>query len=175
MRIATKAAYYRLWRAGLLGNRPRTWADAAALAASGWTGPVVARSTSIGGKTRYGISVEEALALAAREPGLTFNELLEDEHILLQGEVQRSEHGLILFYSFAPGLRMKEALAREPNHAIGLTAKIILDHYLSPASRDDLDALLDLYDGHVIEFGVYARNVGDQPHRNTLFWEVRDY
>lgn len=174
--IRTKAEFYARWHAGLLGNRPRTWADAAALAASGYTRPVVVRSAVMPAwKVRYGVSVEEALALAKQTPGLTFNELLEDENILLQGEVMRTPRGLALFYSTASGLRMREALAQASQHAYGLAAKLLLDHYLAPTSRDDLDDLLDLYDDHVVEFGVYDRNIGDQPHRNTLFWETRRY
>jgi hypothetical protein len=174
-RIRCKREFYRLWRAGLLGNRPRTWADATALAASGWPRPVVARSSNANGwKTRYGIAVEEALALARQVPGLTFNECLPDEALLIQGEVMRGERGLELTYSTVRK-PMKVALAEETRSALGLAAKMLLDFYLWPTSRDDLDALLDLYPAAVVEFGAYDRAIGDQPFRNTLFWEVRNY
>jgi hypothetical protein len=173
-RIATKKAYYRLWRAGVLGNRPRTWKDAETLRASGWSGPVVMRSTQVGWKTLYGITVREALDRAATVPGATFNECLPDHLLLIQGEAQRSERGIDLHYSFTQK-PMKLALAAAPRSASGLYAKMLLDHFLWPTSRDDLDALWDLYPDAVIEFSTYSIAIGDQPHRNTLIWEVRDY
>ena len=172
--IRTKEAYYRLWRTGVLGNRPRTWADPDALRASGWTGPVVMRSTDLSWKTLYGITVEEALRLAPRVRGATFNECMPDHALLIQGEVMRGWRGLELTYTRA--LKpMKLGLAEDARYACGLTAKLLLDHFLWPNSRDDLDALLDLYDGHAVEFSTYSVAVGDQPHRNTILWETRAY
>lgn len=175
--LRTKAAYYAAWRAGLLGNRPKTWTDAAALVASGHAGLVVARAVdATGWKTRYGITVREALALAADPavPELTFNECMPDEQLLIQGEVMRSPRGLELFYTCAKK-PMKQGFAEDAASADGLVAKMILDTFLWPSSRDDLDALLDLYDGHVVEFSTYRVAVGDQRHRNTIFWETRAY
>jgi hypothetical protein len=168
--IRTKREFYRLWRAGVLGNRPRTWVTVDDLLASGWTQPVVVRSTAVGGPTLYGISVASALAFV----NATFNECLDDDALLIQGEVMRDVGGLALTYSTVCK-PMKLALAERTARAHGLAAKLILDHFLGPSSRDDLDALLDLHPGAVVEFGTYSRNLGDQPHRNTLFWEVRNY
>lgn len=62
MKIANKIQFYRLWNAGALGNRPRTWSSAKELQASGWTGPVVIRSAVIPGwETRYDVPVLSAL------------------------------------------------------------------------------------------------------------------
>jgi hypothetical protein len=168
--IRTKREFYRLWRAGVLGNRPRTWATSFDLAMSGWTQPVVVRSLRPGGSTVYGVAVE----IATRLSEATFNEMLDDSKLAIQGEVLRDVGGLALTYSTVK-LPMKLALAERTEHAHGLAAKLILDHFLCPSSRDDLDALLDLYDGAVVEFGAYSCNLGDQPHRNTLFWECRNY
>jgi hypothetical protein len=171
--IRTKSEFYRQWHAGSLGNRPRTWRTADELRASGWPNPVVIRSACTPGwKTVYGAPVEQALRIAP--PGATFNQLLDDSRILLQGEAMRGERGIELTYSTVTK-PMKVALAEESRQATGLTARAILDHFLCPSSRDDLEALWDLYPDAVIEFGVYSRNLGDQPHRNTLIWEVRNY
>lgn len=179
-RIATKAAYYRLWRAGALGNRPRTWATPNDLWAA-WkrgevagTTPVVMRSTQVGFKTRYGIPVAQAIHDGVAVPGATYNECLPDEKLLVQGEAQRGTHGLDLTYTRVKK-PMKVALAEKTERARGLTAKMLLDHFMWPPSRDDLDALWDLYPDAVIEFSTYSTAIGDQPHRNTLIWEVRDY
>jgi hypothetical protein len=171
--IRTKAEFYRLWRQGLLGNRPRAWADAAALRASGYSGLVTMRSTGAGGgKTRYRVPVAEALASAWS--GCTFNEACPDEELTLQGEAARMVGGLCLTYSTTPNLAMREAM-KTARTASGAAALAILDAYLAPPSRDDLSAIWDLYPDAVIEFSAYGRKVGDQPHRNTLIWEVRNY
>jgi hypothetical protein len=94
--------------------------------------------------------------------------------LLIQGEVTRAPGGLYLRYDTTPSLKMNEAM-RVAKDAFGLRAKLLLDHHLWPSSRDDMDALLDLYPGHVIEFSAHDCACGDQPHRNTLFWEVRRY
>jgi hypothetical protein len=181
-RIPNKATFYRLWRAGLLGNRPRTWAGVKELRAAlghglSYETLIVVRSARTAAwRTRYDVPVREALALAAINPdaSLTFNEALDESRILIQGEVMSSARGLELTYSDVP-LKMKDALAFARRYVVGLEARVILDHYLCPSSRDDLDDLFTLYPDSIIEFGVYDCNLGDQPNRNTLFWEVRDY
>lgn len=172
--IRSKIEYYRLWRAGVLGNRPRTWATLEDLLKSGWPGPVTLRSTQVGFKTKYDLSIKEAATCASLTVGATFNESLPDDKLLIQGEAMRGERGLELTYSIIRK-PMKLALAEETRWANGVVAKALLDHYLWPPSRDDFEALWDLYPDSVIEFGAYSIAVGDQPHRNTLIWEVRNY
>jgi hypothetical protein len=175
--IRAKAEFYRRWFAGLLGNRPRTWGTPEALLASGYTGTVSVRTVGpAGGKTRYNLTVSEAVEAARDWPGKpTFNESAPDHVLLIQGEVTRSVGGLYLRYSTTPGMKMNEAMRLDAHDASGLTAKLLLDHFLWPASRDDLDALLDAYPDHVVEFSAHGCACGDQPHRNMLVWEVRAY
>jgi hypothetical protein len=171
--IRTKREFYRLWNAGLLGNRPRTWHSLMALTSSDFQGEVTIRNAEVPGwRTQYRVPVNEAILTAP--PGSTFNESAPDLQLTFQGEVTRREGGLYLRFDCTPNLKMKEAMACAKD-AYGLTAKLLLDRYLWPSSRDDLDALLDLYPDHVIEFSAYDRAVGDRPHRNTLIWEVRAY
>lgn len=161
----------------MLGNRPRTWVGREALAASGYGGPVSIRTAqgSGGGKAMYRVPAAEALALTAgwgQAP--TFNESAPDDRLVLQGEAARMVGGLCLTYSTTPGLAMREAL-KNARTASGVAAHAILAAYLSPSSRDDLDALWDLYPDAVIEFSAYECCVGDQRGRNALIWEVRNY
>ena len=179
MKIKTKREFYRLWFAGALGNRPHVWADHQALHLALLRGelsyekPIVIRHTnSVAWPTRYDVPAGEALRTAPH--GATFNEALDESRILIQGEVMRGERGLELTYSTTPK-KMKVALSVAPMYVVGLSAKIVLDRFLSPSSRDDLEAIWDLFPDAVIEFGVYDKFVGDQPHRNTLIWEVRNY
>lgn len=176
--ITTKRQFYRLWRAGVLGNKPRIWGDLWALMLSDYRGSVTIRSASATGwKTMYRVpygQVGEAVngPIPVEDP--TFNESAPDEVLTFQGEVTRAVGGLYLRYDCTPDLKMKEAMARAKD-AYGLAARQLLARYLWPSSYDDLMDLLDLYPDHVIEFSAYDRKVGDQPHRNTLIWEVRHY
>lgn len=175
--IACKAQFYRLWHAGLLGNRPRTWRTPNALRESGFSGLVTMRAAtgSGGGACGYRLTVADALERAkALGAAATFNEACPDDRLLVQGEVARMPGGLELSYSTTPGLAMREAM-RGARHAGPTEALTLLRDALSPSSWDDLDALWDLYPDAVIEFSAYDRLVGDQPHRNTLIWEVRNY
>lgn len=176
--IATKREFYRLWRAGLLGNRPRTFDTARELrraVAQGFRGTVSARADNVRSwKTRYRLTPDEALALAAQQPGLTFNESAPDEVLLIQGEVHRGVGGLYLRYDTTPNLKMKEAMARAKD-AWRLHAQGLLRQRMAPSSYDDVMELLDEYPGHVVEFSTHGVTCGDCPHRNTLIWEVRAY
>jgi hypothetical protein len=176
VRIGTKAEFYRLWNAVALGNKPRTWKDVATLEASGYTGLVTAREAAGrgGGRCRYRVPAREAAGVTVGWAAPTFNEAAPDDRLLLQGEAAHIVGGLYLRFSTTPGLAMREAM-RDAREARCAAATLILDAYLAPSSRDDLDALWDLYPGAVIEFGAYRGPVGCLPHRNTLIWEVRHY
>ncbi len=60
-------------------------------------------------------------------------------------------------------------------HCGYLQTKVLLDRYMDPASRDDVDALLERYPDATIEFTCFTVNVGNIPGRNTMMWEVRNY
>jgi hypothetical protein len=172
--IRTKADFYRLWRAGLLGNKPRSWSDDLALQLSGYRGELTIRSVAgTGGATKYRVPFDEAIRLSFSWPcAHNFNESMPDEDLTIQGEVKQGEFGLDFNYDCTPNLKYNEA--REHfKHAGGLLAKLLLQRYLWPPSYDDLMELLELYSGHVIEFSSYSRAVGDCLHRNTVIWEVR--
>ena len=175
MEIRTKKTFYRLWHSGLLGNRPHTWHTVEALRRSGWTGRVGIRSVERGGPSQYHLTVEDALTAARDWPCQpTFSEALPDHLLLLQGEVARLETGMHLTYSTERGLTMREAM-RRPLVATGITAKVILEACLWPASFEELTCLLDDYPDAVVEFGAHECAVGVLPHRNTIIWEVRNY
>ncbi len=46
---------------------------------------------------------------------------------------------------------------------------------LDPSSRDDLEALLELYPDATVELTSYDVDVGVLPYRNTIVGEVRHY
>ena len=174
--IDTKEKFYALWEKGLLGNKPRTWTSREALASSGFTGTVSARTRGAGpgGKAVYRLSVLDALAASTDWLDVTFNESAPDELLLLQGEVARLSCGLYLHYDTTPGLKMREAM-KVAKDAYRVVALLLLRSYLWPSSFEDLAELLDAYPEHVIEFSAHGCATGCYPHRNTLVWEVRRY
>lgn len=182
MRIDTKAQFYRLWHAGLLGNKPRSWQTLADVYADGYTGLLTLRHTKVaGGKSVYAVprlDVPAVLESLAREgvpaEHVTYNESAPDDQLLIQGEVMRGIRGLELHYSTTPGLSMREAM-KFARSLHGVSAQAVLDLYLDANSLEDVELLFEKYPDSVIEFGTYRRNVGCLPRRNTLIWEVRNY
>lgn len=168
-----KAAAYRLYLAGALGNKLRTWAGVDELRASRYSGEVSARTKNgAAGRTQYRVTVVKGDPGNAVWPDVTYNESAPDGFLVLQGEVARLPGGLYLRYSTQPGLKMRMAMVAAKD-AWRLRAKALLETRLWPASFDDLMELLDRF--AVVEFSAYSRAVGDRAHRNTIFWEARDY
>lgn len=183
MKIATKTQFYDLWQAGLLGNRPAAWPSLRDLQHSGFEGFVTIRYKGGAGggfaRTHVRVSeigriVEELQDRGLNAERLTFHESMPDELLLIQGEVTRVARGLELTYSKETNTPMREAM-RRPLLASGLAASQLLNRFLDPNSRDDLEMLLEQYPDAVVEFGTYAVDVGVFPRRNTIIWEVRDY
>jgi hypothetical protein len=100
-----------------------------------------------------------------------------DDCRTIQGEICRVPHlGLTGYLDTVGKLPMRPAMAAgHMRHCSALTTLSLCDRYMDPSSRDDLDILLELYPDATIEFSCFGRNVGVFPHRNTLFWEVRNY
>src|SRR5690606_38792375 len=105
---------------------------------------------------------------------LTIAEAMPASDVVIQGEIRRSDRYVDLYYSTEP-LHMRPALAKSPRYAFGLAALSLLRSAMDPASSDDLDLLLERYDDAAIELTVLRRCFGIVPHRNTIFWEVRNY
>lgn len=99
------------------------------------------------------------------------------EHSVMQGEVCRTIRGLESFLAISHGLPpMRQSIAQGLHRPYGYVAtKVILDQYMDPSSRDDLEMLLELYPDATIELACFDVEVGNIPHRRVIFWEVRDY
>jgi hypothetical protein len=99
-----------------------------------------------------------------------------DDKCTLQGEVCRTIRGLESYLEVGGGLPMRQAMAAgHMKHRGYLETKVLLERYMDASSRDDLDALLELYPDHTVEFSCFSVDVGVFPNRNTLFWETRLY
>jgi hypothetical protein len=201
MKIENKRKFFELWEAGVLGNRTRLWRDpreayrfglerdlARARLAEHWG---TFKGTEIGfrelrkpGTAGAGkwekVPWLHVLETAERwkEDGLDFimDDACPNELTTLCGEVIQTERGLEGTLAVRPRMGMRSAinngllLPRTP-----LTTRVLLEHFMDASSREDLRELLDQYPDSAIEFSCFSVNVGVFPHRNTLFWEVRNY
>lgn len=180
MRISSKPEFYRLWQAGCLGNKLRTWERPQDVPTDV---PVIGlRQVGVagGGKLSIGprsLIINEAPDWTAKGMQYVVCEAAPDEHATIQGEVQRAVGGWrgFLAWPVKDGKRMRESMRDDAVDVKGLKVACLLERFMDPSSRSDLDDLLDLYPDSVIEFTCYSVLVGSLPGRNTIFWEVRDY
>jgi hypothetical protein len=174
---------YALYEAGRFGNKLQTWPDLATFYRDKVEKRVVMRykGPAGGGWVAYELEPDQVRPTACKweHEGanlalVALNESAPDDRLLIQGEVMLSTAHLSLRYSRekAP---MRKALASAPLHAEGLLATELLRYFLDPSSLEDLRMLLDTYEDAVVEFSTWSADVGELPHRNTVFWEVRNY
>ena len=178
MQITSKKQMYEMLQQGKLGNTLRTWDTEEAYMASGFRGRTSLRCKQPGVTFRHGMTHEEAVREGRQcfegcEPkDFIYCEAAPDWECTFQGEVQRGLYGLDLFWS-----------TRKANHRIamrnaqqvhGIVAVTMLQTHLDPQDLDDLLALLDLYDGCVIEFSVFRVSLG-KLNRRLIVWECRHY
>lgn len=181
MEIRSKAEFFRLWNSGALGYKLRTWDTYLDLAASDSIPPVVGiRQIGAAGGGAFWVGPTTEVAAQCAEwhaAGRKFMicEAAPDENGTIQGEVCRGLRGLEGYLGLSGGLRMRDAMARGLlRHRSYVETLALLDSYMSPSSRDDLDALLDLYPDATVEFTCFGSHNFDRG-RNTIFWEVRNY
>lgn len=180
MKITTKYINYKLYNQGLFGNKLRTWNSIDEFIESGYKGSVSIRykGKSAGKFCYYNVTniqtiIKDILDKGGSRDLIMINESAPDEYLTIQGEITRNEYGLYLYYSTLKGKMrdcMKYAISSE-----GLKVKLLLEHYLTPSSYDDIMDLLDKYPDHTIEFSTYSKCLGDCVGRNTIIWEVRSY
>lgn len=178
--ITTKEKFYRLWDAGLLGNRLNTWEGPIQyLGERGYskTDLLVIRDKNPSGYCKYDIRTDHLIRewVNAVNQGCdpVLNEAMDPSRVLLNAEARYiAEHGFTLTYSLER-LHMRPAIAKAARHAIGTKAMAIVRHFLDGNSQDDLFGLFERYPDHVIEFTALDKYVGILPRRNTLIWEVR--
>lgn len=101
------------------------------------------------------------------------NEIGPDQHIVIQGEIMRTERHYDLHFSNLQ-LMMRDALKISPKQACGLAALKRVELAMDAPSLDNLHRLFDQFPEAVIEFSTYAIPVGILK-LNTVFWEVRGY
>lgn len=211
MKIRSKAEFFRLWEAGVLGNRPPLFRTVEAAIDSGLPRIGFRELGKAGGGAWELVSSPFDVQVVAKKWERAGKKFIMDgsvpnDHSTMQGEVRRGEWGLESYlcvrehieYQLSQGIPcwiehlqrwgtatgkcypglppMRETMKRGWHcHRGYLETKVLLDRYLDPSSRDDLDALLELYPDATIELTAFDIDTGVIPGRNTIFWEVRDY
>jgi hypothetical protein len=178
--IKTKAQFYRLWEAGLLGNRLQVWRRAEDAHASG-VPSVGFREIGAAGGGRLDIVGRDLIFqtaaewTAAKRPYMIC-ESAPDHRATVQGEVcEVPGLGLRGMLGYSAGLRMRDAIAQGKLLNRGLAeTRLIVRRYLDERSQDTLERLLREYPGAAVEFTCYDIPVGAE-RTNTIFWEVRHY
>lgn len=181
MIIASKREFYRLWRAGVLGNRTGVWDNVEDALASGAREIGFREVGKAGGGAWAKVPREDARRTARvwLNLGRSFvcDDAVPNSRSTLQGEVCRTIRGLEGYLAVGyPIPPMRVAFAQGLNKHYGyLETKMLLDRFMDPCSRNDLDDLLELYPDATIEFTCFNVNVGNIPGRNTIMWETRNY
>ena len=71
---------------------------------------------------------------------------------------------------------MRKAMAAGcMRHCSPAEVVVLLQTYMDPSSRDDLEMLLEMYPDATVEFSCFDIDIGVYPGRNTIFWETRNY
>jgi len=180
VKITSKAEFFRLWEAGVLGNRTNLWRDAKDAYASMAPEIGFRQIGKAGGGAWEKVPREDVFKTAERwtELGRTFimDDGCPDWCRRLQGEICRTYRGLEGFLDTVNRLPMRPAIAAGHMKSVsGSTILFLLDRFMDPSSRDDLDSILELYPDATVEFSCFGVDVGVFPGRNTIFWEVRNY
>ena len=178
--IRSKTQFTREYAEGRFGNRSPTWLDPYLFQHEAPRSSLyhLRNGAVAGGVTYYKQRQEEAFCRWTKQPrpedwycSMQVPYAVE-QSLILQGEVFRDTFGLRLFYSTVRK-PMRTALAEYSRDVSGILASLLIREAMDPSSYDDLQTLLDEYDGHVVEFSSYERMWGTIPNRNTIFWEVR--
>lgn len=177
--ITCKAQFFQAWEQGLLGNRTQLWHDEADAWASG--APEIGfRQIDQPGRGAWEKVPRAAVYETAarwRRLGRAFvmDDGCPDAQRTLSGEVCWTVRGWegLLGVGQRPMRELVVLGALKPY--TGAAVVVLLNTYMDPSSRDDLDALLTMFPDHVVEFSCFGCYVGVFPNRNTIFWECRRY
>lgn len=181
MKILTKAEFYRLWEAGMLGNRNNIYRSPLKAWQAGFPYYGFRQLAKAGGGRWERVSREEFWLTVRNWNEWKIPFIIDSathpagfEDITLQGEVCRTIRGLEGFMGYTPGFPMRKAfpLMRPVS---GSEILVLFNRWMDPSSQEDIRDLLDLYPDATIEFTCFTKDTGNIPGRNTILWETRDY
>lgn len=180
--VSSKRTMYRLLAAGAFGNTiPQhftvaDWVSSGDAAKYAFWG---VRSQIPGGPCRlYCPTAEVEETAISFECDFNISMMIDAvTSVTLWADVWESPTGLVVYgIEYPPrGSSWRKLMPTEGRHWHGTAAKMMLRKHLNPNSIEDLDAVLEEYDGHVLELSATEDCVGLIPHRNHVVWEVRSY
>lgn len=187
MKIPSKTQFFSLWEAGVLGNRTRIWRDPHQAFIEGF-GHLRLNSIGFREIRRPGTVGAGAWTKAYyhdfwqivqewHKAGRNFimDDGAPDQYRTLQGELCRTYEGMKGYLSVGSKLPMRPDMAAGNMRDYSYLATLsLLNRYMDPSSRDDVDILFELYPDAAIEFTCFTVPCGIF-RRNTIFWETRDY
>lgn len=94
---------------------------------------------------------------------------------VFEGEAFRSGTGLVVCGNMYPANGTWRTHMKKPRQWERTAAVLLLRHLLNDNSHDDVNALLDEYPDHVVEFTALDTCFGTLENRNGVIWEVRLY
>ena len=168
-----------LYGKGFFGNRGVTWMDVDEYLAGNFEGLVLVRSLQGAGTCLHNLAKDEVRKYVKgmneiQKSHVWINAAFPADRAIVQGELMQ-HNGLYFYCSFENGKHMRQALAGETCVVRGLKCRNLIEGVMTNSSFMDLEELLELFPKSVIEISVYEVHVGENPHRNTMFWEVREY
>ena len=184
MEVRNKAKFFELWEAGVLGNRTRLWRDVEQCVHDARQLGIKEIGFRQVGKTGGGAwqkaPLDEVYKIATEWTNLGRKFIMDDgapdQYRTIQGELCRTFKGLEGYIEIGGRMPMRQAmnagLMKQYSYA---ATNNLLNKYMDPSSRDDVDSILELFPDAAIEFTCFSVNVGIFPGRNTLFWETRNY
>lgn len=177
--VTNKVDFYQRFYAGEFGNHGPMWKSLSDWRKSRYANPIAIRTVKIGGRCDYNIprsEVESRTAEFIRQgwKELNWSAMAPTDRTIVQGEACLLPGGLSLYVS-REKLPMRDALRVGGRQLNGVLAHALLRGACDPDSYDQLNHLLDSYDGHVVEFSTFECCWGVIDNRNTVIWEVRKY
>jgi hypothetical protein len=181
MQIRSKREFFRLWEAGVLGNRPPLWHYIADVPHDVARVGFREMNKQGGGGAWTLVDRIEAPDIYAAWVALGRDFIMDgsvpNNHSVMQGEVCRTWRGFESFLAVGyalPPMRISVAQGLHQHYGYVQT-QTLLTYFMDPASRDDIDALFDLYPDAAVEFTCFDVETGNIRGRNTIIWEVRNY
>lgn len=172
--VLSKADFLRRFKKGEFGNAPPTWETVEEYLESDYKGLVHLRNKKKAGRTYYNVNKETVKKFPSKNE-FYISGMAPHEHGTIQGEVMRSEFGLVLTY-FSAKYPMREAFKKcSIKITKGVLSNQILEHHMCVNSYEWVCELLENYPEHVVEFSCFECAWGSTPNRNTVIWEVRKY
>ena len=181
-KVSSKAEFFELWHKGVLGNRTRLTQDpeeAWSWGASDY-GFRFAKRGSGGGGLWSGVG-RDTFWPTIDQWNCTYglgnyyiDDRVPDHFQTIQGEICRTFRGLQGFIGashYPMRVAMQQGLLTPRSSVETL---VLINTFMDPSSRDDVDQIFDLFPDATIEFTCFSCNVGVL-QRNTMFWEVRNY